>query len=497
MIFDDTEKVYPSNSTSPGSAYNPDHRMPLVSNKKLASSKLSTLLPPLAFQLPGMSRQSASVNDFFQSQNQNMINQYLLATQSSYQTNLLQQQQQQFASGKSLTSQHHAVLNSNPNDLLKNYLQTAMFMQQQHSLPGSNANVQNPNQNSIMTAYLMAAFNASNSRNNLFPDKQQSIASHQVQQQQSANQEQTLKKTMNNRSKKVNKASNKSQEIKPSNSGSSSSSSSSFSLDASGSPKFLADNNTNKRGYSDDKSLTIENVPEEDECDDYERNGVESSAKKLKTEHDEEEGDEEEELQVIDDNYEFNNTSLDESRDEENVEDYMNHNEHGTHSQDSNEEYNLDLGLNEQGSEHTNNYECDKCDKKFTTSHGLEVHSRRAHTSQQRPYECDLCHKHFGHLISLEHHRVTHQHERCFECNQCGKCFKRSSTLSTHLLIHSDTRPYPCQYCGKRFHQKSDMKKHTYIHTGNYHSYFIIFTLYKQEKLFCPPRFLLLIEHMS
>jgi hypothetical protein len=111
-------------------------------------------------------------------------------------------------------------------------------------------------------------------------------------------------------------------------------------------------------------------------------------------------------------------------------------------------------------------YDCGKCDKKFSTSHGLEVHSRRTHTNTQRPYECDICHKSFGHLVSLQHHRLIHNQERCFECKQCGKCFKRSSTLSTHLLIHSDTRPYPCHYCGKRFHQKSDMKKHTYIHTG-------------------------------
>jgi hypothetical protein len=116
-------------------------------------------------------------------------------------------------------------------------------------------------------------------------------------------------------------------------------------------------------------------------------------------------------------------------------------------------------------------YACDKCDKKFGTSHGLEVHSRRAHLDQQRPYECEMCHKTFGHLVSLEHHRSTHQQEKLFECSQCGKCFKRSSTLSTHLLIHSDTRPYPCQYCGKRFHQKSDMKKHTYIHTGEIFSF--------------------------
>ncbi|XP_067940841.1 zinc finger protein 626-like [Watersipora subatra] len=110
-------------------------------------------------------------------------------------------------------------------------------------------------------------------------------------------------------------------------------------------------------------------------------------------------------------------------------------------------------------------YNCSKCEKVFSTAHGLEVHVRRSH-SGRRPYECDVCQKTFGHAVSLTQHQAVHTQERSFHCKQCGKTFKRSSTLSTHLLIHSDTRPYPCQYCGKRFHQKSDMKKHTYIHTG-------------------------------
>ncbi|XP_067826070.1 zinc finger protein Gfi-1b [Heptranchias perlo] len=110
-------------------------------------------------------------------------------------------------------------------------------------------------------------------------------------------------------------------------------------------------------------------------------------------------------------------------------------------------------------------YHCIKCNKVFSTPHGLEVHVRRSH-SGMRPFSCDLCGKTFGHAVSLEQHMNIHSQERIFECKMCGKTFKRSSTLSTHLLIHSDTRPYPCQYCGKRFHQKSDMKKHTYIHTG-------------------------------
>jgi uncharacterized Zn-finger protein len=112
-------------------------------------------------------------------------------------------------------------------------------------------------------------------------------------------------------------------------------------------------------------------------------------------------------------------------------------------------------------------FSCIKCDKMFSTPHGLEVHARRSH-SGRRPFSCDLCNKTFGHEVSLSQHRAVHTAEKTFECKQCGKTFKRSSTLSTHLLIHSDTRPYPCQYCGKRFHQKSDMKKHTYIHTGEH-----------------------------
>ncbi|CAB0040172.1 unnamed protein product [Trichogramma brassicae] len=122
-------------------------------------------------------------------------------------------------------------------------------------------------------------------------------------------------------------------------------------------------------------------------------------------------------------------------------------------------------------------YSCVKCDKMFSTPHGLEVHARRSHNGK-RPFACELCNKTFGHEISLTQHRAVHSAEKVFECKQCGKAFKRSSTLSTHLLIHSDTRPYPCQFCGKRFHQKSDMKKHTYIHTGESLSIFVYRSLH-------------------
>lgn len=81
-------------------------------------------------------------------------------------------------------------------------------------------------------------------------------------------------------------------------------------------------------------------------------------------------------------------------------------------------------------------FACVKCDKVFSTPHGLEVHARRSH-SGKRPFACELCNKTFGHEVSLSQHRAVHTAEKTFECKQCGKTFKRSSTLSTHLLIHS------------------------------------------------------------
>ena len=49
-------------------------------------------------------------------------------------------------------------------------------------------------------------------------------------------------------------------------------------------------------------------------------------------------------------------------------------------------------------------YSCIKCEKMFSTPHGLEVHSRRSHNGK-RPFACELCSKTFGHEISLTQHR--------------------------------------------------------------------------------------------
>lgn len=51
-------------------------------------------------------------------------------------------------------------------------------------------------------------------------------------------------------------------------------------------------------------------------------------------------------------------------------------------------------------------YSCMKCEKMFSTPHGLEVHSRRTHHGK-KPYACELCNKTFGHEVSLSQHRLV------------------------------------------------------------------------------------------
>ena len=52
----------------------------------------------------------------------------------------------------------------------------------------------------------------------------------------------------------------------------------------------------------------------------------------------------------------------------------------------------------------SSDFSCVKCEKMFSTPHGLEVHARRSHNGK-RPFACEICNKTFGHEISLNQHR--------------------------------------------------------------------------------------------
>ncbi|GBM49415.1 Zinc finger protein with KRAB and SCAN domains 4 [Araneus ventricosus] len=105
---------------------------------------------------------------------------------------------------------------------------------------------------------------------------------------------------------------------------------------------------------------------------------------------------------------------------------------------------------------------CKKCEKTFTTSKKLLLHSR-IHTEDRR-YKCKTCGKAFYQKCNLEMHNRTHTGEKPYKCEECGKTFSLSYSLKMHNRIHTGEKPYICAICGKGFKQKHHMKRHESTH---------------------------------
>ncbi|XP_076805410.1 uncharacterized protein LOC143449195 isoform X2 [Clavelina lepadiformis] len=109
-------------------------------------------------------------------------------------------------------------------------------------------------------------------------------------------------------------------------------------------------------------------------------------------------------------------------------------------------------------------YQCDVCDKSFTTCNHLKNHMR-THTAE-RPYQCNLCRKSFSESNSLKVHIRTHTGERPYQCQICLKSFIQNGSLQAHMRTHTGERPYKCDVCQKSFFIGSSLKYHMRIHTG-------------------------------
>ncbi|XP_055625142.1 oocyte zinc finger protein XlCOF6.1-like isoform X2 [Toxorhynchites rutilus septentrionalis] len=111
----------------------------------------------------------------------------------------------------------------------------------------------------------------------------------------------------------------------------------------------------------------------------------------------------------------------------------------------------------------TKTLECEKCEKKFHSKHGLTLHLR-THTGQRR-YSCPHCPKAFKNSYYLQNHIRVHTGERPFPCLQCPKAFKNSSALKNHNRLHTGERPYSCSNCPKTFRTRTALQRHIRIHT--------------------------------
>ncbi len=111
---------------------------------------------------------------------------------------------------------------------------------------------------------------------------------------------------------------------------------------------------------------------------------------------------------------------------------------------------------------------CPQCDKRYSTSRGLEKHMGVSHPEVAATFNCSHCYKVFKAESSLEFHTHT-----CHLCYVCGEVFQRKAQLVKHFQTHSQSpgsapsgiRPgesycYICAFCNGTYRTEQDLINH-------------------------------------
>ena len=101
----------------------------------------------------------------------------------------------------------------------------------------------------------------------------------------------------------------------------------------------------------------------------------------------------------------------------------------------------IKMHLREQSNSDDFYHHCDKCDKKFASSGGLQHHIKSAHEDFE--YKCSSCPMVFKTINKLKAHKnIAHSTDEKYQCKHCGKRSGSIIHLKSHELIHELTIDY-------------------------------------------------------
>lgn len=102
-------------------------------------------------------------------------------------------------------------------------------------------------------------------------------------------------------------------------------------------------------------------------------------------------------------------------------------------------------------------FNCQLCDKTFTSKRSSERHVAQVH-ERSTQQTCEICGKKMCDISAYRRHLETHGEKEKAQCTICNQEVAKTY-LPNHLKSHGP-REFHCEICGKSFHQNTALNKH-------------------------------------
>jgi uncharacterized Zn-finger protein len=110
-------------------------------------------------------------------------------------------------------------------------------------------------------------------------------------------------------------------------------------------------------------------------------------------------------------------------------------------------------------------YQCEECDKSYTTAKILQRHKKTEHSNQR--YECNQCRKQFARNENLKKHIDLGRcpiyktiEEKLYKCDQCSKSFNKPKALTRHIQADHEMQRFECVWCKAQFKRPDNLTRH-------------------------------------
>lgn len=103
--------------------------------------------------------------------------------------------------------------------------------------------------------------------------------------------------------------------------------------------------------------------------------------------------------------------------------------------------------------------QCEKCKKIFNKITNFKLHITEHPECYVKQYFCTVCHDAFSSIHDLRLHLELHTKDTLFQCNHCNKPFTTAQYLKFHI-VSQHQKPFKCELCKMTFGYRHYLSAH-------------------------------------